>query len=106
MAQPVLPHNGARFQIERVTAADTSADYSVKVFVEDGDYRREVTLSTESVEVLWREQASDEEPEQPMADWMKTHAEALMRDFRKDATRKGMWGRRIRRWKDAPSKLS
>lgn len=106
MAQPVLPHHGARFQIERLSALDTSAEYSVKIFVEDGFYAREVTLSTETKDVVWREQESAEEPGQPMAEWMKTHAEALMRTFRKDAARKGVWGRRIRRWKDAPSQPS
>ncbi len=106
MAQPVLPHHGARFQIERITAAENSAQYRVQIFVEDGCYESEATVSIESPGIVWEACVREDQPEQPMAPWMQKHAESLMRTFRQGATRKGVWGRRIRRWRDAPSKPS
>ncbi len=103
MSQPVHPNHGARFQIERQQTEGPEATYQVQIFVEDGFYQESALLSSESKEVQWEEEESPSRPSEPMPDWMRKHAEALMRQLRQGFQRNGTWGRKLRRWRDAPS---
>lgn len=101
MAQPIHPHNGARFQIDRVKSSSTTAQYQVQIYVVDGFYQWRLLVSTETPDMAWEPEESPNPPTAPMPSWMKKHTEALMRPFVQNAKREGTWGRRIRRWRDA-----
>lgn len=102
MSQPIHPNHGARFQFERLQVEDSSAVYRVQIFVEDGYYLENARLSSDSKEVEWEEGISPQPPAETMPAWMRTHAEALMRQIRQGFQRNGSWGRRLRRWRETP----
>jgi hypothetical protein len=94
----VRPDNGGRLELKLTKASDSTAHYTLSVFMPDAEVRASVVVDSQGG-------ASDisEWRGGPPPAWLETLARALLRSVLRSKGSDGEWPRRVTRWRPEPS---
>jgi hypothetical protein len=94
----VRPDHGGRLELKLTNASDTSAHYTLSIFMPNAEVSASVVVDSQGGTLdigEWRAEC-------PPA-WLETLARALLRSVLRSKGSDGEWPRRVTRWRPQPS---